>query len=193
MLAIIEAIEKDEDRVWVENLYNRYDKLILWRINQLVYKNEVSEDLLQETFVRIIKNIDILKALEEYKIKPYVMSIVHNICMDYLRKEQKKEKNEREWEESDMKANSVQNFNPEKIFLDKELMENLWKNIDKLNDRNKKIILYRYAYNMSYKNIASELGIDEKNINMYVKRAKERLKKLVLEEVDENERKHQFK
>ncbi len=192
MLAVIEAIEKDEDRRWVERLYNQYSKLIVWKINQLVYKEEAKEDLLQETFVHIIRNIDVLKTLEEYKIKPYIMTIVHNVCMDYLRKEQKKEKNEKEWDESDVDIRNVNNYNPEKIFADKELMKGLWRNIDKLNKRDKSIILYRYAYNMSYKNIALELGIENKNINMYVKRAKDRLKKILMDEVKGNEWRKEF-
>ena len=68
------------------------------------------------------------------------------------------------------------------MFLDKEQRENIWRNIDKLSDRDKNIILYKYAYNMSHKKIGFELGIDEKNVNMYVKRAKEKLKKVLQEE-----------
>lgn len=183
MLAIIEAIENDEDRVFVGNLYIKYDKLIIWRIELLVYKKSVYQDLLQETFVHIIRNIEAIKALEEYKIKPYIMVIVKNVCMDHLRKEQRQEDVEDKLEKSESDGKCTYTYNPEKMFLDKEQRENVWQVIDKLSDRDKNIILCKYAYNMSHKNIGLELGIDEKNVNMYVKRARERLKKLLQEDI----------
>ena len=182
MLAIIEAIESDEDRVFVGKLYNEYNKLIIWKIDKLVFNKSKEQDLLQDTFVHIIRNLDVIKTLEKYKIKPYIMSITKNVCMDYLRKEKKEENIEEKLEKSDIDNGNTYTFNPEKMFLDKEQRENIWRNIDKLSDRDKNIILYKYAYNMSHKKIGFELGIDEKNVNMYVKRAKEKLKKVLQEE-----------
>lgn len=183
MLAIIEAIENDEDRALVEQIYYEHTDFIMWTICEYVFRKNSYEDLLQETFVHIIRNLDVIKGLEEYKIKPYIKILTRNVCMDYLRKFQRTEINDVQFEDEHKGNYNKRDYNPEKIFANKELLEKVWTNVGKLSDRDREIFLSRYAYNMSYKEIALEMGLPDKSVNQLVKRAKERLKRLIQEEV----------
>lgn len=45
-----------------------------------------------------------------------------------------------------------------------------------LESRDRKILIYKFMQGMSGKEIANAIGIPENQVNMYIKRAKERLK-----------------
>lgn len=181
MLAIIAAIECEEDRNYVNGLYNKYNKLILWQINQRISEANVIEDLLQETIVHVIKSLDTIQALESYKIRPYIIMITKNVCIDYLRREDVKKRYESRWAEAESHKEVHYKHEPERAFENKENEEYVWRNVDKLSEQDKNIIICRFAFNMSYEEIAYELGINPKNMGTYVKRAKDNLKNIIKE------------
>ena len=185
MLAVIEAIEKDEDREYVIRLYNAYKDIIVRIINKKVKDKNAIEDLLQETFVRIIRNLDKIKELSEYKVKPYLGTVTENVCMDYLRKKKKLEENEFSEENNVLEHFPAKDFNPEQMLENHVLRDTLWEKLKLLEERDRNIILYQFAYDMSYEEIAKELGMQKGQVGTYVKRAKDKLKKIILGEEGE--------
>ncbi|MCR5702995.1 MAG: sigma-70 family RNA polymerase sigma factor, partial [Eubacterium sp.] len=57
--------------------------------------------------------------------------------------------------------------------------ERLRNGMDELDERDKNLLIYKYSYDMSYKEISDEMCIPEGNIGAYIKRAKNRFKEKI--------------
>ena len=70
----------------LEVLINRYKDKLFSSILFIVKDKYLTEDLFQETFVRIIDTLRSRRYNEEGKFLPWAMRIAHNLCVDYFRK-----------------------------------------------------------------------------------------------------------
>ena len=77
---------KAKDKKAFENLYDKYSGALLNIILKIVYKQELAEDVLQESFIKIWKNID---KFDESKstIFTWMLNICKNSSIDALRKQ----------------------------------------------------------------------------------------------------------
>lgn len=75
MLAIIMAIEDENDRLFVETIFNKYaEKMYLVAVN-IFHNHDDAEDCVQDTIVKIIDKLDRFKQAqqEDYLIKLIVI------------------------------------------------------------------------------------------------------------------------
>ena len=70
----------------LDQLLNKYSKQIYREIKFKVKLVELSEDIFQETCIKIIKSIQLGKYKEEGKFLPWALRIANNLIMDHFRK-----------------------------------------------------------------------------------------------------------
>ena len=76
-------IEKEE---FIEKLYVKFKTMMFWTAQKYIGSKEICEDIVHDSFLRIIKNIDRFIDLPEYRLEAIVFLVVRGICIDYLRK-----------------------------------------------------------------------------------------------------------
>ena len=76
---------KAKDKTAFENLYDKYSGAMFNIILRIVNSNEVAEDVLQDSFLKIWKNID---SYDESKstIFTWMLNVCRNTALDVLRK-----------------------------------------------------------------------------------------------------------
>lgn len=76
---------KAKEKVAFENLYDKYSGALFNIILKIVVSNEVAEDVMQDSFLKIWKNID---SYDETKatIFTWMMNVCRNTALDALRK-----------------------------------------------------------------------------------------------------------
>src|SRR5207237_3162373 len=67
-------------------LLTRYERPVFSLIFRMVRDRETAEDLAQETFVKVLNNID--RYLPEFKFSSWLFKIANNITIDFLRRRQ---------------------------------------------------------------------------------------------------------
>ncbi|GJM29316.1 MAG: RNA polymerase subunit sigma-24 [Cyclobacteriaceae bacterium] len=67
-------------------LLNRHKSRVFTTIYLIVKDNYVAEDLMQETFIKVINTIRSGKYNEEGKFLPWILRIAHNLAIDYFRR-----------------------------------------------------------------------------------------------------------
>lgn len=72
--------EKDEDTF--EKIYFEYEKLVFYICYQITKNKHASEDLTQETFLKLITSLDNYN--ECGKFKEYIMMIARNLSKNYI-------------------------------------------------------------------------------------------------------------
>src|SRR5215207_4568843 len=67
-------------------LVRRYERPIFSLIFRMVRDRETSEDLAQDTFIKVLNHID--RYRPEFRLSSWLFKIANNVAIDYLRKRQ---------------------------------------------------------------------------------------------------------
>lgn len=123
--------------------------------------NEViSEDLTQETFIKIINNIEKFDTRGKAKFSTYVITIAKNTYIDYLRKELKMI-NYVSVEES-FNIEDI-NSNIENLVIDKIYNKDILGKLENLMEEQKLVIKLKYIEGLTLKEISDKLSFESKN------------------------------
>ncbi|MEQ8907892.1 MAG: sigma-70 family RNA polymerase sigma factor [Vicingaceae bacterium] len=75
---------RQRDKAGMEHLYDHYSEALFGVIFRIVRKNDVAEDLLQKTFVKIWKKIDFYDD-KKGRLFTWMLNIARNNAIDYTR------------------------------------------------------------------------------------------------------------
>lgn len=70
----------------IDELYDRYEIALLRFAASLTGSRNEAEDLVQETILRALSNMQLLKILPEYKVKAWLYKVLKNLLIDKKRK-----------------------------------------------------------------------------------------------------------
>ncbi len=119
-------------------------------------KKEISEDLTQEVFIKITRNIDHFNVYGKAKFSTYLMQIAKNTYLDYL-KVNKKVLQETSF--SEVENNIIYTDKYENLNIDKALSE-----IEKLPFLQKEAIKLKYLEGYTLEEIAKKQGVSSKRV-----------------------------
>lgn len=71
----------------LEELYVKYRQLMFYVANEILDDTQLAEDAVQEAFIRIAKNMHKIDIANDLKTKAFVVTIVHNVALTMLKKE----------------------------------------------------------------------------------------------------------
>lgn len=77
--------EMDEDAFTA--FFDRYQKLVLYKANEIIKNQESAEDIAQEVFIYIARHFEKFYEKEETKAKHYLLLCTESRSIDYIRKE----------------------------------------------------------------------------------------------------------
>ena len=122
----IVAALKQKSRDAVGILYDKYSSLLFGIIARIVKSDETAEDLLQEVFVKVWKNIDSYDPAKA-KLVTWMGNIARNLAIDKIRsKDYKNSQQNHDIEDyvNTIEENPSSSFNPDHIGV-KEMIEKL--------------------------------------------------------------------
>lgn len=153
----------------IEKIYRDYYDIVFKYILCLTHDKDLSEDIVQETFVKMIKNID--KFEGKSKLSSWLCEIAKNLWIDYLRKNKRKvDLNE----EHTLNIESSQNIENE--YIEKENENAVLEKIKTLDELSQKVMFLRIKGEMSFKEIGDVLGKSENWARVTFYRAKQKVK-----------------
>ena len=139
-------------------LFLKYKSRIFNYINYKVSDVDTSNDILQETFIKVFKILGRGTYNEQGKFLPWVLRISHNLVMDHFRKEKRsKIIYEKDMYQSFVNIKSNENLDSKNVISDKTLSKTLNEMIDNLPDSQKEIVKLRFFENLSFKDIAKKM------------------------------------
>lgn len=178
MLGIIATIVSDSDREFILSIYKKFYPQMKYQILHVVGKCNDADDLIQDTVIRLIAHIELLKALQENQIMMYAVKTAKSVALDYMRKNLVRSKwryYPEEYEEIVDKADT-----PEEICIKKESRTELWETVDGLSERDRDLIYFKYQLDLSMDELCEVLNISEKSIRQCLFRARKRVRTLMM-------------
>ncbi len=140
-------------------LVDKYRSRIFGFIISKVKNKEVAEDIFQDAFIKVINTIKKGKYNEQGKFIVWVMTITHNLIMDYFRKQKKRKflKPTDDFNVFDVLNNG--DLNIEQKLVKEQIFSQLKSLIKDLPFEQKRILEMRYYSKMSFKEISENCGI----------------------------------
>lgn len=135
-------------------LIERHKSRIYSFIFSKVKDRDLSDDIFQETFIKVINTIRKQNYNEEGKFLPWVMRISHNLVIDHFRK-QSKVKFQRDQEEYSVFSKMIDSeLNIENSMIAEQIEDDLHTLILKLPQDQQEIIRLRLYDDLTFKEIA---------------------------------------
>jgi RNA polymerase sigma factor (sigma-70 family) len=142
-----------------EVLVNRYKKRVFLYIFMFVKDKHLSEDLFQDTFIKVVNNLRSGKYEEEGKFLPWVLRIAHNLVMDHFRVSKHipyfYNKGDHDFSEF---IHMLEHTIEDKIVIE-QIHKNVKALLNHLPPEQKEVIVMRHYYDMTFKEISEELDI----------------------------------
>lgn len=142
-----------------ETLLLRHKRKVWSHIYLLVRDRELTEDIFQEAFIKVVSTLKNGKYNEEGKFLPWVMRIAHNLVIDHFRRN-KKMKLVRSNEDHDVFATIAQpGKNVEQRIVNVQIDADVRKLIEALPDEQREVVIMRTYLSMSFKEISEQTDV----------------------------------
>ncbi|MCW1148950.1 RNA polymerase sigma factor [Flavobacterium lacisediminis] len=147
------------DESALASLINRHQSKIYGFIYSKIGDRDLSDDIFQDTFIKVIKTLKTSSYNEEGKFLPWVMRIAHNLVVDHFRKA-KKMPFQRETEEySIFNYMTDTTLNIEGQIITAQVESDLAKLLEELPADQKEVLVMRMYQDLSFKEIADLTGV----------------------------------
>jgi RNA polymerase sigma-70 factor (ECF subfamily) len=150
-------VEGDENALTV--LINRHQSKIFGFIYSKIADRDISNDIFQDTFVKVIKTLKSNSYNEEGKFLPWVMRIAHNLIIDHFRKNKKMPMFRETEEFSIFSIMSDDSLTIENKIIQHQVEIDLRNIIEELPSDQKEVLIMRMYQDMSFKEISEVTGV----------------------------------
>ena len=157
------------------NLY--WSDIYKYLLKRTSNENE-AEDIAIQTFSKGFDKIELFD--ENYTFKTWLITIAKNLHVDLVRKKKNSKSIDTTYEQED-KIHQVMDDNPspEDKLIKEQNLANLLRDIKKLKPKYQEVIQLRFFQEMSYKEIATQLGEPISNVKVKLLRAKKLLSEII--------------
>lgn len=151
----------------IEKIYKEYYPIVYKYLCCITHNPDISEELTQETFYKMIKNIDSFNG--NSKLSSWLCEIAKNLWYDELRKRKRKTVIAESFEEKFT-------TNMEENLIYKEEISMAYHKINSLDVETKRVMYLRLHADMSFKEIGQVLGKTETWARVTFYRGKKKVK-----------------
>jgi len=141
-------------------LLNRYKKSIHSYIYYIVRNHDLTEDIFQDTFLKVIMTIKQGRYTDNGKFKAWITRIAHNLIIDNFRQERSENTISNDEVEVDL-LNDMKlcDSNIEDELVQKQVYLDIKKLVNHLPENQREVLEMRYFQDMSFKEIADITGV----------------------------------
>lgn len=148
---VIQLKHKDHQAKAFELLVNTYKERLYWHIRRIVLDHDDTDDVLQNTFIKVYRNIDSFKG--DSKLYSWIYRIAINEALSFLKsKSQKLQINNQK-----LMGKAVEDLKADIYFEGNEIQLKLQMAIATLPEKQKLIFNMKYFQEMKYEEISEIL------------------------------------
>jgi RNA polymerase sigma factor (sigma-70 family) len=144
----------------LEKLINRHQSRVYAYILMVVKDKHLSDDIFQDTFIKVVNTLRSGSYKEEGKFIQWVMRIAHNLIIDHFRKAKRIPVVDNKNEDFDIFSNlRLSDESIEDKMILEQIHEDVRKLIEYLPAEQKEVLIMRHYAGMSFKDIAEQTEV----------------------------------
>ncbi|MBQ9264598.1 MAG: RNA polymerase sigma factor [Clostridia bacterium] len=177
---VIMAIESDDDRAYMTELYLQHRALMLkiaWK-----YTKDPSEvdDIVSDSCMALIQNMDTIKKLSGSALRAYIVTTTKNKAIDFIRKKQREQNKILHMDEASLEGIAEPMSFDRKISVQQDI-DMVKKAILALPERERETLRLKFFQHMNDGQIAEIMGVAENSVRRYIMRGRSHLKAALYE------------
>ena len=170
------ADEREADKF--EYLYRKYKNLLYYKAWEILHDHMAAEDALSETMIRVYRNMEKIGDPDSPQSAAFLATIARNVSLTMLKRRTAAPAPMADDEDYEEPADP---FDLEASVLDGISEERLCLVIGRLDEEARNIFVMKYAYDLSHREIAAQLGLTENNVTVRLHRTRKKLAAMVTE------------
>ena len=143
----------------LEILIKRHQQRLYSFIYSKVQDRDITEDIFQDTFIKVIRTLKLGNYNEEGKFLPWVMRIAQNLIIDFFRKSNRMPAFKNTDEFDIFSVISDGDLNAEKRIIKEQILADVRELIHELPDEQKEVLIMRIYKDMSFKEISENTNV----------------------------------
>jgi RNA polymerase sigma-70 factor (ECF subfamily) len=175
--SLVERVKRKEPQAFHEFILT-YQRLVAVMVSRIVFNREDREELCQEIFLKIYKNLDSFRG--EAKISTWIGRIAYNTCITHLKKKKTPLFSDVAAEYQTLENISGDCPSPEAIMEKENLSRRLQSGIEKLDVRYRTVLTLFHLAEMNYADIGKVMDLPEGTVKSHLFRARRLLKERLL-------------
>ena len=157
----VKSVLSENDKI-IETFITRHSQKIYNFIFSKVLDKNITEDIFQDTFIKVVKTLKKGDYSEEGKFLSWVMRIAHNLIIDHFRQNQRKRIFRHFEDFSFLSGIEDGSLDAEKYLIKQQTETRVKRLIEELPPDQQDVIIMRIYRDMTFKEISEEMGV---NIN----------------------------
>ena len=164
------------------HFYETYHQDIYNYVFYMVKDKTITEDIVQEVYIRVIKSYDQFRGNSSEKT--WAFSIARHVVFDHFRKQKRKRKVTNETIDVDEITEFIpaKEIPPDEAVIHQEDVALIYRLLDQCNINQKQVVILRYIQGHSLKETAEILDLTVSNVKTLQHRAIKKLKTLLVKE-----------
>lgn len=153
---LVEKLQGTEERNEAfRELLRLYQERLYWQIRNIVKNHEDTDDVLQNTFVKIFRNIESFKG--DSQLFSWMYRIATNEAISFLHSKARKQRISSE----ELQQRIIDNLETDIYFEGKEIQLKLQKAVASLPEKQQQVFNMKYFQDLKYREISEILGTSE--------------------------------
>ena len=162
-----------------EYLYRKYKDLMYYKAWEILRDTMEAEDAVSETFIRVYRNLDKIDDPNSPRCIAFLGTIARNVALTMVKKRTAMHAyapiGSEDWTDDE----PADPLDLEEMVIDKLSEEQLYLIVDKLDEQSRTIFVLKYAYDLSHREIATQMNMTENNVTVRLHRAKKKLAEMI--------------
>jgi RNA polymerase sigma-70 factor (ECF subfamily) len=144
----------------LEFLINRYKDKVFSYIVINVKNHHLAEDIFQDTFIKVVRSLNMGKYTDNGKFISWVMRIAHNLIIDHYRREKNMNTYSNDATEIDIfNSPKFSEQNIEDLIINDQILSDVRLLVDELPEDQKQVVIMRHYLGLSFKAIAEQTNV----------------------------------
>jgi len=143
----------------LEILIKKHKQRLYSFIFSKIQDRDITEDIFQDTFIKVIRTLKRGNYNEQGKFLPWVMRISHNLIIDHFRKNNRMRLFKNTDEFDIFSVISDGNLNAEKQLIKEQVLSDVKELVQELPQEQKEVLEMRIYKDMSFKEISENTGV----------------------------------
>lgn len=143
----------------LEVLIKKHKQRLYSFIFSKIQDRDITEDIFQDTFIKVIRTLKRGNYNEQGKFLPWVMRISHNLIIDHFRKNNRMRLFKNTDEFDIFSVISDGNLNAEKQLIKEQVLSDVKELVKELPQEQREVLEMRIYKDMSFKEISENTGV----------------------------------
>jgi RNA polymerase sigma-70 factor (ECF subfamily) len=143
----------------LEILIKKHKQRLYSFIFSKIQDRDITEDIFQDTFIKVIRTLKRGNYNEQGKFLPWVMRISHNLIIDHFRKSNRMRLFKNTDEFDIFSVISDGNLNAEKQLIKEQVLSDVKELVQELPQEQREVLEMRIYKDMSFKEISENTGV----------------------------------